>query len=80
MRDTLDTGRKILTPESAKSAVAGCGRLRIVTGHFDPVHAAHVRRLNELAMAAARSWYSLIPTSRFCLNVPAQRCSPVSHC
>ena len=44
----MDTRQKILTPESATSAVAGCGRLRILTGHFDPVHAAHVRRLGEL--------------------------------
>jgi len=49
----VDTRIKILSEDEAQRVarqLRGAGvRLRLVTGYFDPVLAAHVRRLNELA-------------------------------
>lgn len=49
----MDTRNKILNHDEAervgRQIRAGGGRLRVVTGYFDPVLASHARRLGELA-------------------------------
>jgi bifunctional ADP-heptose synthase (sugar kinase/adenylyltransferase) len=37
-----------LTAAAAASAIGTPARIRIITGHFDPVHADHARRLRAL--------------------------------
>jgi bifunctional ADP-heptose synthase (sugar kinase/adenylyltransferase) len=44
----VDTRTKILSPAEAESLRARAARLKVVTGYFDPLLAAHARRLAEL--------------------------------
>lgn len=44
----MDTRRKILTAAAAAAAIGTGKRIRIITGHFDPVYAEHARRLRAL--------------------------------
>jgi bifunctional ADP-heptose synthase (sugar kinase/adenylyltransferase) len=59
----VDTRTKILTQELARAAAAECraaGKaVTLVTGFFDPLVAAHPRRLEELARAGAALFVSI---------------------
>lgn len=44
----MDTRTKILSPAQAETLRARAARLKVITGHFDPLLAAHARRLAEL--------------------------------
>lgn len=48
----MDTRNKIIDPASAARAAAGTS-LTVVTGYFDPLTAAHARRLEEIAAGGA---------------------------
>lgn len=43
----MDTRTKIISAEEA-AAIGQPAKLKVVVGYFDPLHAAHVRRLSEL--------------------------------
>ncbi|MFB3777298.1 MAG: hypothetical protein ACE141_06790 [Bryobacteraceae bacterium] len=53
----MDTRTKILDPagalEVARRLRSEAGRLKVVVGHFDPVLAAHARRISGLSDGAA---------------------------
>lgn len=44
----MDTRAKILAADSLEAVRRGAGRLKVVTGYFDPLLAAHARRLAAL--------------------------------
>lgn len=44
----MDTRAKILAADSLEAVRRGTGRLKVVTGYFDPLLAAHARRLAAL--------------------------------
>jgi len=44
----VDTRVKILSPDSLSRLRAGARRIKLVVGYFDPLLAAHARRLAEL--------------------------------
>ena len=44
----MDTRNKILTHEAAERLLRSRPDARVVTGYFDPVLAAHARRLSEI--------------------------------
>lgn len=44
----MDTRAKILSREAARNLRGQCPRLKVVTGNFDPLLAAHARRLEQL--------------------------------
>ncbi len=49
----MDTRSKIIGRDEARRAVADAG-LAVVTGYFDPLTAAHARRLEAIAAEGAR--------------------------
>lgn len=44
----MDTRQKILTLQEAVDGINRSGKLTVIIGHFDPLTAAHARRLTEL--------------------------------
>ena len=47
----MDTRTKILSWDEAKHLLAPSAQAQVVIGHFDPLLAAHARRLRELAVS-----------------------------
>jgi bifunctional ADP-heptose synthase (sugar kinase/adenylyltransferase) len=43
----LDTRQKIVAPQQAAALIERTEKLTVITGHFDPLTAAHARRLTD---------------------------------